>query len=113
MKRVIFNLDERESLNLEALLSKYGGKAPAYFKYLLMKAFEKEYGSYNSPSDQRIKTIEPELTNEQLCESNGMSVIKHQGVPYCFYQGTGGELDWKWPVDDIKAGIKIWKKLYK
>ena len=49
---------------------------------------------------------EIELTNEQFCEQKGGMCIKKNGVPYCFIKGTGGNLDWSWPLHDIKDGYK-------
>ena len=98
MKRIIFSIDERESLNLELLLAKYGGKAPAFFKHLLKEAFKKEYGGYNSPSDQKIKPIEPELTIQQWVESKGGQVKKINGIDYA-YVGVPAD-HWKWPLSE-------------
>lgn len=113
MKRIYLSLNDKEELMLETLTQKYNGKVQEYIRFLIMRAFEREVGGYKATSENRIKEPRVELTPEQTCEANGMQVIKHQGVPYCFYEGTGGELDWKWPLEDLDNGLKIFKKLYK
>jgi len=80
-------LSEKQYLNLELLLVKYGDSAPEFIRSLIRKAFEKEFGSYKSPSSMKIKPIkesdiEPELdlTAEQWCEKGGGVVKMKDGM---------------------------------
>ena len=94
-KLILIRVDDREARNLDLLLEKYGGKAPAYFRYLLKSSYEKEFGSYKSPKFGKIRKIlstsVQELTDEQFCEAVGGRVKKHDnGTIMCFLQIPGG-----------------------
>ena len=106
MKRIIFSIDDKEALNLQTLLAKYGGKAPAFFKMLLKEAFREEYGGYKSK--EKIKPIkeepEVELTDEQFCLSKGGKISKHNGRPVCLIEYPGGE--WKCELELVKEKYK-------
>lgn len=82
-KRVTTILDDREAMNLNLLLAKYGGKASAYFRTLLKQAYEKELGGYKEKK-RSIKTIKIDPTPEQICEMLGGKVGKNDSGPVCF-----------------------------
>lgn len=110
MKRVIINLDEQEAMNLQVMLSKYGGKAPAYFKRLAQNDFIRECGGYKAYD--RIVKEKPskvELTDGQICEQYGGKVTKKNGIPYCSIEKTDNGMSWSWPLDDMKNGEKYLK----
>lgn len=93
-KRIILTIDDREVETLNLLLAKYGGKAPAYFRYLLKRAFEKEFGGYKSGKiTGLVKNLNPkiELTDEQYCEKVGGSVGKDKDKNLvCLLHISGG-----------------------
>ena len=97
--KLLLTLDDVEAVNLKALCAKFGGSPQVQIRRLIQNAIEKEIGGYKSKEN-----------NEQVCEAEGLKVAKINGVFYCLYEGTGDELNWKWPLDDIKKGIKIFKK---
>ena len=81
MKRINIFLSDIEGSNLQALLQRYGGRAPAYFKLLLANAYKDEFGKYNA---KQVKPIEEALTDEQFCEMYGGRVGKNSdGIPSC------------------------------
>ncbi|MEK6897599.1 MAG: hypothetical protein AABW93_03660 [Nanoarchaeota archaeon] len=93
MKRINIFLSDIEEKNLRALLQRYGGRAPAYFKLLLANAYKEEFGKYNAKSKQ-IKPIEEVISDEQYCEMLGGRVGKNSdGNPVCV-KGT-----WSVPLD--------------
>ena len=107
MKRIHLTLTDQEALNLEVLCAKYGGSFQMQIRRLIGNAFEKEYGSYKSTSDNKIKVMkepEVELTNEQECEKLGGTCIRKQGVMTCHTFDQYSGRSWDWPLDDIKNG---------
>ena len=86
-KRISIFLDEQEEKNLNTLIGKYGGRAPAYFRFLLKEAFEREYGGYKSGKFSKILGIpEEEVTDAQFCESNGGKVAHREGFEVCLLE---------------------------
>ena len=112
-KRINLFFSEKQYLNLELLLVKYGDSAPEFIRSLIRKAFEKEFGSYKSPSSMKIKPIkesdiEPELdlTAEQWCEKGGGVVKMKDGMMQAVFP-LGGEnfpwsFTWACPIDNLK-----------
>ncbi len=91
--KVTLILSEIEEQNLNVLLNKYGGKAPAFFHMLLKDAYEKEFGGYKMKT-LKVKPIEEALTDEQYCEMLGGRVGKNSdGNPVCI-KGA-----WSVPLD--------------
>ena len=74
MKRINIFLSDIEGSNLQALLQRYGGRAPAYFKLLLANAYKDEFGKYNA---KQVKPIEEAISDEQYCEMLGGRVGKN------------------------------------
>lgn len=105
-KRIILTIDDREVETLNLLLARYGGKAPAYFRYLLKRAFEQEFGSYKAGRiTGLIKNLNPkiELTDEQYCESVGAKVESGtEGNTMCFVAKPGTQNGYKFPISERK-----------
>ena len=83
-KRINLILDDLEERNLLILLTKYGGKPPEYFRFLLKLAYEKEFGGYKSDKVRTISNLPEEvLTPEQKCEKAGGAVFTENGTLKC------------------------------
>lgn len=103
-KRIILTIDKREAETLNFLLARYGGKAPAYFRYLLKAAYEKEFGGYKSGKITGIvKNLNSkiELTDEQYCEKvGGKSVKGEDGLLKCRLDRIGGGSYYNVPIEN-------------
>ena len=109
--RINLYLDENESRNLEVLLNRYGGKAPAFLRMLIVKAYEKDFGGYKAKiARKEIEAAGPELTKEQICESAGGKVEMSNGIPTCVIP-ISRSMNRKIPVNLLGAGEFTLQKL--
>ena len=95
-------LDETHEKNLKALLKRYGGKAPEYFRILLKEAYTAEFGKYLAKDDTVMEEIkkEEELTPEQLCEKFGGVVGKgDNGTIVAIFRHENGGLYMEVPLE--------------
>lgn len=99
-RRINLSLDKREAENLNLLLGKYGGKAPAYFRALLKEAFEREFGGYKRKKIMQVLDVpEEQLTDEQFCEKFGGRVMRDSaGTRTCGIRIPGGSSIYSIPL---------------
>jgi len=75
MKRITIFLDEQEEKNLNALIGRYGGKAPSFIKNLLRVKYGIDFPGYKQGIKNK-KTVDPiveqkTMTTPEVCESFG------------------------------------------
>jgi len=91
MKKIVIFLDDREEEVLNALIKRYGGKAPAIIKEALKFRFDKAFPAYNVKTGGGLSILgapaEPEIkimTQPEICEYFGGTVDKkHLIGPVC------------------------------
>ena len=107
--RKLISFTEAEVMKVEIIKEKEGLRSFSEAVRACVRQWH-DHKFYTKHNDGKVKPLpEPELTQEQFCESVGGKSIKKNGVEYGFMDDGSG-VTWSWPMSDFKHG---YKKYYK
>lgn len=86
---VRFRVSEREGQMLDALCNRFGKKASEMWRFMLASYFQKAFPKYAERKGEKPAIEEPEMSDEQFCESRGGKVGKSEAGVMCEFKFGG------------------------